>query len=70
MHHQTTFYTSVSVCILQMYLALAQCRTWYKLVVYSDISVMKIIFVLVSFQEVDQRKLGHRLWKKTVRHVN
>jgi len=24
----------------------------------------------VPGQEVDQRKLGERLWKKTVRHVN
>jgi len=24
----------------------------------------------VPSQEVDQRKLGERLWKKTVRHVN
>jgi len=26
--------------------------------------------VRVPDQEVDQRKLGQRLWKKTVRHVN
>jgi len=25
---------------------------------------------MVSGQEVDQRKLGERLWKKTVRHVD
>jgi len=26
--------------------------------------------VMVPGQEVDQRKLGERLWKKTVRHIN
>jgi len=44
---------------------------WYGHVVQKeDNDWVKKCKLRVPGQEVDQRKLGERLWKKTVRHVN